>query len=156
METLIINQQDKVDYNKNLQRVILDVVKETARLHKLPGNTELSVLLVDNNYIRELNLLYRDMNQATDVLSFAMNELGDEEPDFDFPGEIYVLGDIVISLERAREQSEAYGHSLERELGFLMAHGMLHLLGYDHESEDEEKTMRLLQDKILKSVKLER
>ncbi len=156
METLIINQQDKIHYNKNLQRVILNVVKETARLHKLPANTELSVLLVDNRYIQELNFLYRGINQATDVLSFAMNELGDEEPDFDFSGEVYVLGDIVISLERAQEQSEAYGHSLERELGFLMAHGMLHLLGYDHENDEEEKAMCLLQEKILKSLKLER
>lgn len=156
METLIINQQDKISYNKNLQRVILNVVKAVAKQHKLPENTETSILLVDNNYIQELNFLYRGMNQVTDVLSFAMNELGEDEPDFDFSGEVHVLGDIVISLERAQAQSEEYGHSFERELGFLVAHGMLHLLGYDHENEEEEKAMRFLQEKILKSVKLER
>jgi len=85
-----------------------------------------------------------------------MNELAEDEPDFDFSNDLNVLGDIVISLEKAQSQSEEYEHSLARELGFLVAHGMLHLLGYDHESQEEEKVMRDLQEKILKSVKLER
>jgi probable rRNA maturation factor len=101
-------------------------------------------------------MIYRNQNQATDVLSFAMNELSDDEPDFDFSNELNVLGDIVISLERAESQSEEYGHSINRELGFLVAHGMLHLLGFDHETEAEEKVMRELEEKILRSVKLER
>ena len=92
----------------------------------------------------------------TDVLSFAMNELGEEEPDFDFSGEVNVLGDIVVSLEKAQEQSQEYGHSLERELGYLVAHGMLHLLGYDHETEEERKLMRDLEEKIMSAAKLER
>jgi len=113
-------------------------------------------MIVDNSYIQELNLIYRGKNEATDVLSFAMNELGDEEPDLDFSGDINILGDIVISLEQAQNQCEQFGHSLERELGYLVVHGMLHLLGYDHENEEEKKLMRKLEEKVMRDVKLER
>lgn len=156
METLIINQQNKVEYTKKMQKVIMDVANAVARLGKLPRNTELSVLIVDNSYIQELNFIYRQQNRPTDVLSFSMNELSDEEPEFKCQDELNVLGDIVISLEQAVKQSEEYGHSLERELGFLTAHGILHLLGYDHETESEGLVMRQLEDKIMQSVKLER
>lgn len=156
MDTMIINQQDKINYNKDLQKVILKVVKTIAKLGGIPKNTELSVLLVDNAYIKDLNFIYRKMNVPTDVLSFAMNELSEGEPNVKFNEELNVLGDIVISLEKAEEQSREYGHSMERELGFLVAHGMLHLLGYDHETEDEEKVMRQLEKKILQESKLER
>lgn len=111
---------------------------------------------MDNRYIKELNLIYRNQNRVTDVLSFAMNEHTEDEPDYDFSNDLNVLGDIVISLEKAKSQSEEYGHSLERELGFLVAHGMLHLLGFDHETEAEEEAMHNLQEKILQSVNLER
>lgn len=156
METLIINQQNKVEYTKKLQKVITDVADAAAKIGRLSRNTELSVLIVDNNYIQELNFIYRQQNRPTDVLSFAMNELADDEPDFVLQEELNVLGDIVISLEQAVKQSEEYGHNLERELGFLTAHGILHLLGYDHETEEERQVMRQLEDKIMQSVKLER
>ncbi len=156
METMIINQQNKVNYTKDLQQVITNVTKTVAKLGKLPKNTEVSILIVDNSYIQELNFIYRGLNQPTDVLSFAMNELAEDEPDFEFTGEINVLGDIVISLEQALQQSQEYNHSLERELGYLVAHGMLHLLGYDHETTDEQKAMRDLEEKIMQAVKLER
>ncbi|HOQ09792.1 MAG TPA: rRNA maturation RNase YbeY [Syntrophomonadaceae bacterium] len=156
METLIINQQNKVNYTRELQQVIKKVANTVARTVKLAKNTEASILIVDNNYIQELNLIYRGQNTPTDVLSFAMNELGEDEPDIDFSGEVNVLGDIVISLEKALEQSQEYGHSLERELGYLVVHGMLHLLGYDHETEGERKLMRELEEKILSAAKLER
>jgi len=153
---MIINQQDKISYNKEIQSVILSVVKGVAKMCKLPKKTEVSILLVDNSYIKDLNFIYRGQNNVTDVLSFAMNELSEDEPDFDFSNDLNVLGDIVISMEKAMEQSIEYGHHFHRELGFLVAHGMLHLLGYDHETEAEEKVMLELQEKILKSVKLER
>jgi probable rRNA maturation factor len=153
---MIINQQDKVSYNKELQNVILNVVNTIAKLGRLPKKSEVSILLVDNNYIKDLNFIYRGQNHATDVLSFAMNELSEDEPDFNVPNEVNVLGDIVISLEKAQSQSQEYGLDLQRELGFLVAHGMLHLLGYDHENEAEEKVMLELQEKILQAVKLER
>ncbi len=156
METMIINQQTKINYTKDLQQVIVNVTKTIAKLGKLSPQTEVSILIVDNSYIKELNFIYRGLNQPTDVLSFAMNELGDEEPDFEFEGELNVLGDIVISLEQAVKQSEEYNHSLERELGFLVTHGMLHLLGYDHETPEEELVMRELEEKIMQAVKLER
>lgn len=156
METMIINQQSKINYTRELQQVIKKVVNTVARTVKLGDNTEASILIVDNSYIQELNFIYRGQNIPTDVLSFSMNELGEEEPDFDFSGEVNVLGDIVISLEKAQEQSQEYGHSLEREVGYLVAHGMLHLLGYDHETEAERRLMRELEDKIMSAAKLER
>lgn len=156
METMIINQQTKIKYTKELQKTINNVVNAIVKQRKLPRNSELSILLVDNKYIQELNLIYRQQNCATDVLSFAMNELAEDEPDYDFSNELNVLGDIVISMEKAQDQCEEYGHSLEREVGFLVAHGMLHLLGFDHETEAEEKAMHDLEEKILQSINLER
>lgn len=156
METLIINQQNKVNYTRTLQKTILSVANAVAKMAKISKNTELSILIVDNSYIQELNFIYRQQNSPTDVLSFAMNELVDGDPDLDVEGEVNVLGDIVISLEKALAQSEEYGHSLERELGYLVAHGMLHLLGYDHETEAERELMRNLEEKIMQKVKLER
>lgn len=156
METMIINQQNKVNYTKELQQVIMNVVNATAKMVKLPKNSEVSILLVDNGYIKELNLIYRNQNVPTDVLSFAMNELADDEPEYDNMGEVNVLGDIVISLEQALTQSQDYGHPLSRELGYLVAHGMLHLMGYDHETEEEKRGMRHLEEKIMQTVKLER
>jgi probable rRNA maturation factor len=156
METMIINQQNKINYSKDLQQVIVSVVNSAAKVVKLPKNSEISILLVDNSYIKELNFIYRNQNIPTDVLSFAMNELGEDEPDYESLDEVNILGDIVISLEKAVEQSEEYGHSLSRELGYLVAHGMLHLIGYDHETEEETRGMRNLEEKIMQSVKLER
>lgn len=155
MNTLIINQQDKVPYDKELQKVILKVVKSAEKIMRLPAHTELSVMLVDNVYIQDLNMMYRQQNVPTDVLSFAMNETMSEEPGYE-DEEVNVLGDIVVSLEQAVLQSEEYGHKLERELGFLVAHGILHLLGYNHESEAETQAMEGLQERILKMAKLER
>jgi len=155
METLIINQQNKVNYTRELQQVINRVLKATAKITKLPANSEVSIMITDNSYIQELNFIYRNINQPTDVLSFAMNELGGDEPEYDWGHEVNVLGDIVISLEQAVIQSEEYGHSLKRELGYLVAHGMLHLLGYDHETDEEKIIMRNLEEKIMQLSKLE-
>lgn len=156
MDTMIINQQNKVAYTGDLQKVIINVADAVAKMAGLHKDSELSVLIVDNSYIRELNFIYRGQNQVTDVLSFSMNELSEDEPDFFTSEDTNILGDIVISLEQALEQSQEFGHSLERELGYLLAHGMLHLLGYDHESEDERKVMRDLEKKIMDNVKLKR
>jgi len=156
MDTMIINQQNKIKYGTELQKTIKSVVNAIAKLRNLPSKSELSILLVDNNYIQDLNLIYRNQNSATDVLSFAMNELAEDEPEYDFSNELNVLGDIVISMEKVQAQSEEYGHSMERELGFLVAHGMLHLLGFDHDTEIEEQAMHDLEEKILKSINLER
>jgi probable rRNA maturation factor len=156
METMIINQQSKINYGKELQQVIVNVCNGVSKIIRLPKDSEVSIMIVDNSYIQELNLIYRKQNRPTDVLSFAMNELTDDEPDYDSSEELNILGDIVVSLEQASLQSNEYGHSLERELGYLVAHGMLHLMGYDHETDEEARVMRSLEEKIMQAVKLER
>lgn len=156
METMIINQQNKIDFTREMQQLIKKVVNTVENLENLPENTEVSIVIVDNSYMQELNHIYRGQNCPTDVLSFAMNELGEDEPDFDYDEGINLLGDIIVSLEQAMVQCEEYGHSLERELGYLVTHGMLHLIGYDHETEDEQKTMRQLEERVMNLVKLER
>lgn len=156
METLVINQQNKVPYTQALQKTIIAVADAAAKVTKIGKNAELSVLIVDNSYIQELNHIYRGQDSPTDVLSFSMNELVDEDEVLDVEGETNVLGDIVVSLQQAYHQSQEYGHSLERELGYLVAHGILHLLGYDHETEVERELMRNLEEKIMRRVKLER
>ena len=155
METLIINQQNKVNYTKELQQIIDRVLETAVKIIEIPPNSEVSIMIVDNNYIQELNLIYRKIDQPTDVLSFAMNELGEDEPAFDWGYDVNMLGDIVISLEQAAAQSDEYGHSLERELGFLVIHGLLHLLGYDHENEAEKLLMRNWEKKIMQLAELE-
>nr|WP_237700111.1 rRNA maturation RNase YbeY [Alicyclobacillus acidocaldarius] len=114
---------------------------------------EVSVLFVDDDAIHELNRAYRQVDRPTDVLSFPMNE-GEALAD---PDEVEpMLGDIVVSVDRAREQAEAYGHSLEREMAFLLVHGFLHLNGYDHEDEAGEREMFGLQEEILQGIGLPR
>ena len=111
----------------------------------------------DNEGIRELNRGYRGKDAPTDVLSFPILSEDDSDWDIDEANGCAVLGDIVISVERAMEQAEMYGHSPEREIAFLSVHSTLHLLGYDHErSEEEDKLMREKQEKILSSIGQER
>ena len=103
--------------------------------------------LTNNEHIREINRNYRNKDAATDVISFALNE--GEEPEIIDGPEINMLGDIIISIERAMEQAEEYGHSLERELAFLTVHGMMHLLGYDHIEEEDRIEMRKEEEYVL-------
>lgn len=103
---------------------------------------DVSLVVTDDDEIRRLNAAYRGVDRPTDVLSFPQTVPGDETPFVAAPGQARQLGDIVISFPRAREQAEEYGHSLERELSYLTVHGLLHLLGYDHEQEDERRIMR--------------
>ena len=109
----------------------------------------ISVTIVDNEYIHEINKNYRHKDAPTDVISFAFL---DDNPDRELlfhSGQMVVLGEIYISADKAREQAVSYGHSLDRELKFLFVHGLLHLLGYDHMKEEDEKVMFRLQDEIL-------
>lgn len=120
----------------------------------------LSVTITDNAEIREINREHRSIDAPTDVLSFPMLDYTVagkiEASEGDFENGRLVLGDIVISDERARQQAEEYGHSVEREYGFLVAHSTLHLLGYDHEAEDERAVMREKEEKALESLGLTR
>ncbi|TCN24668.1 rRNA maturation RNase YbeY [Mesobacillus foraminis] len=120
-----------------------------------PGS-EVSVTFVSNARIHEINREYREKDRPTDVISFALEELGEGEIKVVGAGIPRILGDIIISTQKAREQAEEYSHSFMRELGFLAVHGFLHLLGYDHMSEEEEKEMFSRQREILDEYGLAR
>jgi probable rRNA maturation factor len=129
-------------------------LQAAAAFEKLPP-VEVAVTIVDNEKIHRLNQEYRGIDRPTDVLSFPLWE-PDEDWVIDEEEEAVMLGDIVISLPKAKEQATEYGHTLERELGFLAVHGFLHLLGYDHETEQEEKEMFTRQEEILSQIGLQR
>ncbi|GIN74995.1 MULTISPECIES: rRNA maturation RNase YbeY [Bacillus] len=154
--------------------LILDITDETGRVPEdqlaeiekilqfaaaeegVADGAEVSVTIVNNEEIQEINKEYRGKDYPTDVISFALEEDGEGEIEIigaDMPP---VLGDIIISADKAREQAEEYGHSLMRELGFLTVHGFLHLLGYDHMTEEEEKEMFTKQKEILNRYGLSR
>ena len=127
-----------------------------AGKQKIEDESEVSVTFVTNERIWEINRNYRDKDAPTDVISFAMEELGEGEIELVGTEMPRVLGDIIISTARAMEQAEEYGHSFMRELGFLAVHGFLHLLGYDHMTEADEKVMFTLQREILDEYGLKR
>ncbi len=133
------------------QKLLVRRAVEAVIDYEQYGNPcEVSVTFTDNEGIHALNKQYRNVDRPTDVLSFPLMDFSGEsdEPVADEP--VVSLGDIVLSLERAREQAEEYGHSFEREVAFLTVHSMLHLLGYDHEtSEQDECDMRARQSKIM-------
>ena len=108
-----------------------------------------SVSLVDNKYIHKINKKYRGVDRPTDVISFAFLDDEKNKDKIFHSSQVVVLGDIYISLDKAKEQAEEYQHSLERELSFLFVHGLLHLLGYDHIKKEDEEIMFPLQEEIL-------
>lgn len=114
-------------------------------------NAEFNVIIIDNEKIHEINREYRGVDRPTDVITFAL----EDHKDIEFE-DIRLLGDVYISIEKARSQAEEYGHSLKREISFLTIHGLLHLLGYDHMEETEEKEMFKLQNEILDSYGIKR
>jgi probable rRNA maturation factor len=138
MEVIISNMQEEVPFDRNLEVLVEKVALAVMTAGGCPEGAEVSVLITGEEYIRELNRNYRGIDSPTDVLSFAQNE-GDPMPD---AGEEDLLGDVVISLPAAVRQGEEYGHGLDRELAYLTAHGVLHLLGYDHDSEADRAVMR--------------
>lgn len=129
-----------------------------AALHHLSAeDSEVSVVICDDARIHELNQEWRGVDAPTDVLSFPLEEIGDDEPGRELAeDEPRLLGDIVISWPRAMAQAEEYGHSVEREMAFLAVHGTLHLLGFDHMEEEERAEMRVQEEEILKLLGLER
>lgn len=141
------------------EEIIRDVIPAALDHEGCPYEAEVNVLLTDNESIREINRQYRQIDAPTDVLSFPMIEF-EREADFSHvedavednfnpeTGEL-LLGDIVISVEKVKEQADSYGHSQERELAFLLAHSVLHLCGYDHMEEEERERMERKQREIL-------
>ena len=126
------------EYLKTVKKVLKNGLK-LLNIKKV----EFNIIIVDNNYIHELNKTYRGIDRETDVISFAL------EDDKTFNPTERVLGDIYISIDKVYSQAKEYGHSNLRELAFLSVHGLLHLLGYDHMKKEDEKEMFSLQDKIL-------
>lgn len=130
---------------------VRDVLEHAIAKEKLE-HVVFNVIIVDNDYIHELNKNYRHIDRETDVITFALEDEKDiEEPD----GE-RILGDIYISIDKAISQAEEYGHSLLRELSFLAVHGFYHLLGYDHQTKEEEEIMFSKQEEVLHDCKIER
>lgn len=149
------NNQDKMQVTKELQALVTRAATETLLSEEIDFDCALSLTYTDNEGIRALNREYRNKDTATDVLSFPMFDTEIEEI-YALDGTAAELGDIVISLERAKEQSEEFGHSFERETAFLCVHSVLHLLGYDHErSEEEDKLMREKQRVVMSKIGLE-
>lgn len=150
------NGQEKYPVTYNLKMLLREAIETTLDFEDFQNVCEVSVTFTDNEGIQELNKKFRQIDKPTDVLSFPLFDFeGDcEEPPIDEM--ISNLGDIVISLERAEEQAEEFGHSFKREVAFLTVHSMLHLLGYDHEkSEEEDKEMRAKQTEIMRIMGLE-
>ncbi|MEG0180871.1 MAG: rRNA maturation RNase YbeY [Clostridium sp.] len=151
MEIILDDRQDKLKVSEELLGKIHDIIVESLYYEGYEDNYEVSLSFVDNEEIHELNREYRGVDRATDVLSFPL--LTDE---FDVEMEEESLGDIVISLERALEQSEEYNHSFEREVCFLVCHSMFHLLGYDHDTEENTKDMRKREEDVLNKLNITR
>ena len=155
IKVIISDDQRTVKIPSRVRLLIRRSCIAVLRMEKFVGSAEISVRFVDNAMIRELNAEHRNIDKETDVLSFPLGENGvwDVNPETG----AYMLGDIVISVEKAVEQSEEYGHSLERELAFLSVHSMLHLLGYDHVNGGLESVrMREKEEQVLTQLGLQR
>ncbi|WP_096153350.1 MULTISPECIES: rRNA maturation RNase YbeY [Bacillus] len=152
---------DMYDETDSLTEQQLEAVNElltfAATQENLQPDAEVSVTFVSNERIQEINKEYRQKDKPTDVISFALEEMGEGEIEIHYEEDApSVLGDIIISVPMAKEQADDYGHSIEREMGFLAIHGFLHLLGYDHETDEQEKEMFDKQKEILDAYGLKR
>ncbi len=151
------NEQDKIKISFKIRHLIKKSVKEALLQEGFSYPAEVSVSFVDNKSIHKLNLEYREKDKPTDVLSFPMWEKEELSDGSALDGHAVTLGDIIISAEKATTQAAEYGHSLERELCFLSVHSVLHLLGYDHEtSEEDENYMKTKQEDVLIKIGLPR
>ncbi|AOZ91720.1 rRNA maturation RNase YbeY [Paenibacillus crassostreae] len=157
------NEQTEYDIKDSLITLLEQALQKAGEMEGVIDG-EVALTFVDDEQIHELNRDYRGIDRPTDVLSFAMNDTVDEELEIiyeleegeEIEGIPEVLGDIIISIPRAKLQSEEYGHSLEREIGFLFVHGFLHLLGYDHQEKEAEDEMMGKQEAVLVKVGLTR
>ena len=161
------NRQEKIKIDEEFQNKREEVINFALKEEEVTVKAEISMLFVDNEEIREINNDTRGIDRATDVLSFPMLDYEDKKvfkemyKDKEFnetfmDGEELVLGDIVLSLERALEQSEEYNHSFTREACYLVVHSVLHLLGYDHMEDEDKKVMRKREEEILGKLDITR
>ena len=162
--SLFIETEGKAEFDFDIKEVAELVVNAVLEYENCPYEAEISLLLTHNDEIHEMNLEHREIDRATDVLSFPMLE-------FDHPGDFSIideetadvfdpesgelmLGDIVISVDKVLEQAQEYGHSPKREYAFLIAHSMLHLCGYDHMDDEERKVMEEKQRAIMEKINI--
>ena len=147
MEISIYNEtEEKLDDEFKIMKEVLEHGINKLKIE----NPIFNIIIVDNEYIHNLNREYRGIDRETDVITFALQD------DKTFNPEENILGDVYISIDKAKSQSEEYGHSLRRELCFLAVHGMLHLLGYDHMKKEDEEVMFKLQEDILDEMGIKR
>ena len=147
IKVVITNKQKAVKIPTGLRMLVRRCCNAVLKLENFEGPAEISVTFTDNAGIRELNKQYRDKDIDTDVLSFPMGENGVYDIDMETGAKI--LGDVVISMEKARDQAERFGHSFQREVGYLTAHSVLHLLGYDHIDNLEKVRMREKEELVM-------
>ena len=147
------NAQDKSVLGEYLEKRLQDGLNAVAKLHELDDMTEVDITIVDDEEIHQLNRDYRNVDRPTDVLSFALDEDDEDEPEL-LEGQLHLLGDIIISAETATRQAEEFGHGLEREIVYLAVHGLLHLLGYDHMVEEDKVIMRAKEEEALRAINL--
>ena len=154
--TLLIDNRTDVEITEEFEKLFNDVVKESLRYEEFDPECEVSLSIVSNDEIQEINKQFREIDAPTAVLSFPLLTFEEgEQADVNENNEI-MLGDIIISIDKAKAQAEEYGHGLRRELAFLTAHSMLHLMGYDHMEEEEQKEMFKKQDDILNNLGITR
>lgn len=149
MEAYVNNQQDKIAIDNSLLVVLEDVIKFVLYKEGIK-NYEIGVTLVDDDRILKLNRQYRKKNMPTDVLSFHLSDEEDEK------GNTFVVGDVVISVETARRQAYEYNHSFEREMVYLLVHGIYHILGYTHDDDENKEVMRIKEEEIMNNYNLTR
>ena len=162
-----IEYETELSLDIEVEKIVTEVIDTALDMYECPYEAEVNVILTDNPSIAAINEEYRNLAKPTDVLSFPMIDYeipGDfaiieelpEEECFDPDSGELLLGDIILSVEKIIEQAEAYGHSKERELGFLTAHSMLHLFGFDHMEDDERIDIEKRQEEILERIGLRR
>ena len=155
VKVIIPNDQKTVKIPRGTRLLVRRCCHAVLDEENFDGNAEVSVTFVDNEKIHELNLKHRNIDRETDVLSFPLGENGVYDVDLDTGAKL--LGDIVISIPKAMEQAEEYNHSLQREIGFLTVHSMLHLLGYDHvDGGLQQVHMREKEETVLTKLGLKR
>lgn len=140
------------NFENNYEQDFTAIIEQALKTLEIEDDVEVSCVLVGDERIHEINREYRHIDRSTDVISFAM----EDNDQFYVEGMPRTLGDIFISVDHAKKQAEEYGHSLRREMCFLFTHGILHLLGYDHMTDEQEKEMFDLQDEILGALSIER
>ena len=161
------NRQEKFQVTKEFEKFLSNVIEFALKQEEVDKPCEISLVFVDNEEIRDINNDTRGIDRATDVLSFPMLDYPEKKVfkevykdykfnEIFFDGEELVLGDIVLSLERAEEQRIEYNHSFEREAAYLVVHSVLHLLGYDHMEEEDKVKMRQREEEILNALKITR